>query len=168
MEKCAMYKYLHAPYSIVKITPTMWLFPSLAAIAIALAVVVRIAAASERQFTVVVFPPTMCEDDGRTIYTSLLPSSFTAVLVFIMLCYIGLVIHRLRLKYPNIHNGGYSRWIISLLPWYREEMNTIIEGNRSSEVWVLTGLIIHAAPKDLFTSDSPHKGWWKLPFSCTS
>ena len=74
-----------------------------AASAIALAVVVRNAAASERKFTLLVFPPTICEDDGRTIYTSLLPPTFIAALLFTMLFVIGVIIHKVRLKYPHCY-----------------------------------------------------------------
>lgn len=77
----------------------------LAAIAIALVVVVRNAAASERQFTVIVFPPTICEDDGRTVFNALLPPSLTAVFICIVLSVICLVIHKVRPKYPNIHTA---------------------------------------------------------------
>ena len=102
MEECHVL--VLAQYSTVKITSsdnvTLSFF---AAIGIALIVVVRGAAADENHYTILFFPPTICEDDGRTIYTALLPPSLSAALLFTMLSVIGLVIHKVKCKYPNTH-----------------------------------------------------------------
>ena len=108
MEEC--YALVLAQYSTVKIISSnnVTLSFFFAVIGIALIVLVRGAAADESHFTIIFFPPTICEDDGRTIYTALLPPSLSAALLFTMLSFIGLVIHKVMCKYPNI-NGTVNK-----------------------------------------------------------